>query len=125
MAIVCGTLAQEVDGKVEYIYPKTLSSIVEYENSESVKDKIKNIDKNITDIDNRVTNIVSAVQYGSLGTKNDAELIDIRIPNYNVVSRSTEYNCAGDAIRGQFEEIIKMINDIKKDIEKIKIAIDI
>ena len=43
MAITYGTLAQEVDGKVDYIYPKTSATMVEYNTSESVEDKINNM----------------------------------------------------------------------------------
>ena len=120
MAITYGTLAQEVDGKVEYVYPKTDSSIVEYSISESVKDKIESIDNNISEVNNRITNMVQGIQYGSIGTKNDAELIDIRVPNNNIISKDITYSSAGDAIRGQFEAIFMMINNIQKEILEIK-----
>ena len=120
MAVVHGTLAKEVDGKVDYIYPKTLASIVEYDESDSVKSKIQKIDKDMTDVNARITNIVSAIKYGSLGTYNDAELIDIRVPNYNVVPEDTIYDSAGEAVRGQFEEIIKLIDSVKTDLQYIR-----
>lgn len=120
MSITYGTLAQEVDGKVGYIYPKTDAVIVEYSVSESVKDKIKSIDNDIIEVNERISNMVKGIQYGSIGTKNDAELIDIRVPNYNLVSKDATYSSAGDAIRSQFEVLFSMINGIKKDIEEIK-----
>ena len=44
MAITYGTLAQEVDGKIEYVYPKTTANMVEYDISQNVKEKIDSID---------------------------------------------------------------------------------
>ena len=73
MAITRGTLAQEVDGKVEYIYPKTDASIVEYSASQSVKDKLDELDKNIAEINDRITNIASAIQYSSTDIKSDVD----------------------------------------------------
>lgn len=124
MAITYGTLAQEVDGKVDYIYPKTSATMVEYNTSESVEDKINNIDKNIVEVNARITNIATGIQYGSLGTKNDAELFDIRVPNYNVVSEDTTYSSAGEAIRGQIEALFILISSIQKDVEDIKNSIN-
>lgn len=43
MAYVFGTLAQEVDGIVEYIYPKTLATMVEYDTTMNVKEKIDSL----------------------------------------------------------------------------------
>lgn len=120
MSVIRGTLGQEKNDKVQYIYPKTLSELVEYDSTQNVKEKINTIDKNIEDIVKRVDNISSGISYGSLDTKNDAELFDIRIPNYNVIPEGTTYNSAGNAIRSQFEALFDIINDIKKDVEEIK-----
>lgn len=120
MSFIYATLAKEVDGQVEYVYPKTTAEIIEFDSSDSVKTKINKIDKNIDDVNKRINNIVNAIDYGTLGTYNDAELINIRVPNYNVVEEDTEFNNAGDAIRGQFEAILDLINSIKKDNEEFK-----
>ena len=120
MATTVGTLAQEVDDKIEYIYPKTLASVVEYDESDSVKDKIQKMDKNMADVNTRINNIAKGIKFGSLGTHNDAELIDIRTPNYNIAPDGIIYDSAGEAIRSQFEEVIKIINEMKSDIEYIK-----
>ena len=117
MAVTHATLAQEVDGKVEYIYPKTVASIVEYDENDSVKTKIEKIDKNIGGINDRITNIL---KYGDLGEANFEELVDARIPNYNLVPEDTTYETVGDAIRGQLEEIVKLFNNVALDIEYIK-----
>lgn len=37
------TLARQVDGEIQYIYPKTTAELVEYDSSQSVKDKIDSI----------------------------------------------------------------------------------
>ena len=57
MAINTGTLAQETDGKVEYIYPKTTASLVECADGQSIEDKINDIDTEITKVNNRISTI--------------------------------------------------------------------
>ena len=117
MAIICATLAHEVDGKVEYIYPKTIAEIVEYDDSDSVKSKIEKLDQDIVDANTRITNVVKNIEDGTLGANND-ELVNIRIPNYNVVPEGTTYESAGDAVRGQFDEVIKAVEEVKSQVEK-------
>ena len=39
------TLARQVNGEIEYIYPKTEAELVEYESGQNVKQKIESIDK--------------------------------------------------------------------------------
>ena len=102
MSYIYATLAKEVDDKVEYVYPKTTAEITEYDTSDSVKTKIDKIDASIDEVNKRITNIVNAIDYGTIGTFNDAELIDIRIPNYNLVPEGTEYSNAGNAIRNRY-----------------------
>ena len=70
MAFICATLAHEVDGKVEYVYPKTIASVVEYDESDSVKTKIEKIDQNINDINYRITDIVENMQSEIQSLKN-------------------------------------------------------
>lgn len=50
MGVTRGTLAKNIDGLVEYIYPKTEADLVEYDKENSVKDKIKSIDKIIDNL---------------------------------------------------------------------------
>lgn len=124
MAITIGTLAQEVDGKVEYIYPKTIAEAVEYNPEESVKERIENINKDISEVNARITTIASGIDYGSLGNKNDAELFDIRTPSYNVVAEGTTYTSAGEAIRGQLEILIELIGSIEERVKKLEDTIN-
>ena len=44
MSVARGTLAQNIDGRVQYIYPKTEADLVEYENGISIKNKIEELD---------------------------------------------------------------------------------
>lgn len=66
MAIIRGTLAKELDGAVEYVYPKTDAEMVEYDPSASVKDKIDKLNENIAEINDRIT--VVSQQYETLIT---------------------------------------------------------
>ena len=57
MAITTATLAQETDGVVEYIYPKTIADIVEYDTTQNVKEKIESLDANITATNTRIESV--------------------------------------------------------------------
>ena len=122
MAITYGTLAQEIDGKVNYIYPKTDAKIVEYKDSKSVKDELDLLNNEIERIDARVTNISDNIKIET-GGLNIEELIDLRTPNYNLVPEDTQYESAGNAVRGQFQEVIKLINN-KVTAEYVDTAIE-
>lgn len=119
MSVVFATLAQEVNGKVQYIYPKTDASSVEYSTSQTVTQKIDELNTNITNVDQRVTDIVNNLQDNSL-FENKEELLNMRVPNYNIVPEGTTYSTAGDAIRDQFEELYSLINSIKKQLDEIQ-----
>lgn len=58
MSVNRGTLAKNVDGYVEYIYPKTEASLVEYDQDHTVKDKIDDIDQNISNINTYLGDVV-------------------------------------------------------------------
>ena len=120
MAYSYGTLGSEVDGKIGYIYPKTVAKLVELEDGTSVEETIDNINKELIDVTNRINNIVAGVDYGSLSSRNDAELLDIRVPNTNIVPESTIYNSAGDAIRDQLQILSNKIDNLQKDVDEIK-----
>lgn len=120
MAIVCGTLAKETNGVVDYVYPKTLATIVEYDNTDTVKTKIEKIDKNISDTNIRIDEIGNTMENA---LNNKGELSDIRIPNPNLISSSTTYKTAGDSVRGQFEEILNIINSLHSRVESNAISI--
>ena len=50
MAINYATLAKEIDGVIQYIYPKTAAELVEYSATQSVKDKIDEMDTTLRGI---------------------------------------------------------------------------
>jgi hypothetical protein len=112
------TLAKEVDGVVEYIYPKTTADMVEYSDTQTVEDKLKSIDEDVVAVNKRVSTLATGISDGSLSTSNDAELIDIRNPNTDVVGTDVTYGSAGDAVRGQIgtlsDEIANTIGDLYK-----------
>lgn len=58
MAITRGTLAQEIDGFVEYIYPKTEAGLVEFDTTQTVKEKIESMDNDINSINERIDNLI-------------------------------------------------------------------
>ena len=51
MAINLATLAKEIDGVIEYIYPKTVAKIVEFTPTQSVEDKLNELDQAIKNMD--------------------------------------------------------------------------
>ena len=54
MAINKATIVKEVDGTIEYIYPKTTADIVEYTTDVSVKDKLDELSNSIEEsVDNQ------------------------------------------------------------------------
>lgn len=49
------TLARQVKGDIEYIYPKTDAELVEYDSSQNIKEKIESIVENIdVDLENKI-----------------------------------------------------------------------
>ena len=66
MSINKATLAKEVNGVIEYIYPKTTSDIVEYNNGINVENKLDSIDM-VTSINKKALNLIDnteIIQYG-------------------------------------------------------------
>lgn len=86
MAITKATLAKEVDGTVEYIYPKTTSDMVEYTPAQTVKDKLDALTAEDMRIDARVDSIIT-----SEGVS-DIEVIDARVAKTDGQSKTTLKN---------------------------------
>lgn len=59
------TLAKEISGTIEYLYPKTVASIVEYDSTQTVEEKIQAIDQAIASI--------SANTAGTFYTKSEVD----------------------------------------------------
>lgn len=108
MAIDKSTLAKEVGGKVRYLYPKTTADLVEYDETQTVDKKIKSMDANIKSANDRISSIASGMSDGSISSKNDAELLDIR--NVNPEVDTDTYTSAGDAVRGQIGKVKNLID---------------
>lgn len=123
MAINKATLAKEINGVIEYIYPKTTADMVEYDLSYSVAEKIDIMANDITGVNNRVTTLAVGVGAGTISSQNDAELIDIRNPNAGVVGADTTYNSAGDAVRGQVGKLSDEIAATDKRISSLAVGI--
>ena len=83
MAINKATLAKEVDGKIEYIYPKTTADMVEYTSSQTVKDKLDALTTEDARIDGRISNIVT-----NAGT-NNTEIVDARVAASDGAAKTT------------------------------------
>lgn len=116
MSITYVTLAREVDGKVEYVYPKTTASIVEYDKHTSIRNKIDKINKDIAEIDTRIDSIAEAMSFDE--TKE--ELLDIRVPSYNIITDGTTYESAGDSVRGQLDAVIRLVDAVKIDLKSLR-----
>ena len=99
MAINKATLAKEIDGKIEYIYPKTTSDMVEYTPSQTVKEKLDNLTLEDTRINERIDNIVVS------GGDSSLEVVDARIAKSDGVAKTslrsridTDYNYLTNSI---------------------------
>lgn len=77
-----GILGKEVDGVIEYVYPKTSADMVEYSADQTVEQKIKSIDTNITATNSRISSIVA--QSGNDIT----EIVDARTPVFTPADKS-------------------------------------
>jgi len=124
MAINKATLAKEIDGVIEYIYPKTTADLVEYDASYTVEEKIKQLEKNITGVNDRVSNLTTGIGDGSITSVLDAELLDIRIPNAGVVGTEVKYASAGDAVRGQVGKLSDEIGQNRSNLSNVKGKVD-
>ena len=98
MSITKVTLAKESNTGIEYLYPKTTSDIVEYNNI-TVKEKLDSLDAGVTNINNilkNVNNIPGVLQIGHGGTGADnanTALYNLSFHNINVVNQDlNDYN---------------------------------
>lgn len=122
MAYVKATLAKEVDGVVQYIYPKTTADMVEYDSNYNVDEKIANIESEIVEARVDRYNVTQA----SLAERLTADLTDLAasISNLqNIVSNSTGdtvmYNDT-KTINEVIDEILAQIQDILADIANLQ-----
>ena len=77
MAVIFATLAHEIDGKIEYVYPKTVAELVEYDETCNVKEKIDSFKEDINNINVCIDNIHNFIGYGEDSASLLEELIKI------------------------------------------------
>lgn len=75
------TLGKEVDGIIEYIYPKTSANMVEYTSEMTVEQKIQLIDNDILDIFNKTTDIINDFHKGTYYEKISVNNEELYISN--------------------------------------------
>ena len=108
MAINKATLVKEVDGNIEYIYPKTTADIVEYSTEVSVKDKLDDLADAKSEIIAARTAKSDNEAKGSLKARIDA---DFTAMNNNMSSAIT------DAIRDALTEAKDYADSVAGDVE--------
>ena len=85
------TLGKEVDGVIEYIYPKTSADMVEYTAEMTVKQKIQSIDADITATNSRINDKVSNPPTGVVGQILEIETVENGRPKtYKSVNKPRE-----------------------------------
>lgn len=75
MAINKGTLAKNVNGTMEYIYPKTTSDIVEYTQSQSVEDALDDLKQN------KISTSVLGVANGVAQLDSSGKVVSSQLPS--------------------------------------------
>ena len=86
MAINKGTIAKEVNGIVEYIYPKTTADIVEYSLTESVKDILDSLNTIAREYDGDIANIIAVIGDENSGIIKDINDLKEVIDNLDIAS---------------------------------------
>jgi hypothetical protein len=81
MSINRGTLAQNKDGFVQYIYPKTEADLVEYDKEKSVKDKIDSMDKVIEKLNTFKIEEDGSAELDTQGTSDNSIVIKRTLDN--------------------------------------------
>ena len=116
MAINKATLAVDINGAIEYVYPKTSADLVEYDTSQSVEDKIKSVERSILDIHSDIVqneiemhiSVYNATDYG-LSTENtglqNSNFLQALIDTLNNNSGGTIYIPAGEYMFAQTGDV--------------------
>lgn len=114
MAIIKGTLAKRINGKVKYVYPKTTADIVEYSPNLSVKDKIDSLELGGASIDNIDANNV--IYSSTKSVRNKIEDIELNMSNIvNSISNINATNILYDennSIKSKIDNINSKITNI-------------
>ena len=81
-----GTIAKEIDGVLEYIYPKTTSDIVEYTSEQSVKDKLDELDTITYDNTAIVSTLLEKIGDESSGIIKDIKDLEDSVTDVNLAT---------------------------------------
>ena len=88
MAINKGTIAKEINGVVEYIYPKTSADVVEYSSTQSVKNKLDSLGTSIQTNITNITNLSTVIGDSTSGLVKDVNDLKDVIENLGSATES-------------------------------------
>ena len=88
MAINKGTIAKEINGVVEYIYPKTSADVVEYSSTQSVKNKLDSLGTSIQTNITNITNLSTVIGDSTSGLVKDVNDLKNVIENLGSATES-------------------------------------
>ena len=90
MAINKGTIAKEINGVVEYVYPKTSADVVEYSPTQSVKNKLDSLGTNIQTNITNTTNLGTIIGDSTSGLVKDVNDLKNVIENLGLATDSED-----------------------------------
>lgn len=90
MAINKGTIAKEINGVVEYVYPKTSADVVEYSPTQSVKNKLDSLGTNIQTNITNTTNLSTIIGDSASGLVKDINDLKNVIENLGLATDSKD-----------------------------------
>lgn len=90
MAINKGTIAKEINGVVEYVYPKTSADVVEYSPTQSVKNKLDSLGTNIQTNITNTTNLSTIIGDSASGLVKDVNDLKNVIENLGLATDSKD-----------------------------------
>ena len=90
MAINKGTIAKEINGVVEYVYPKTSADVVEYSPTQSVKNKLDSLGTNIQTNITNTTNLSTIIGDSTSGLVKDVNDLKNVIENFGLATDSED-----------------------------------
>ena len=111
MAINKGTIAKEINGVVEYIYPKTSADIVEYSSTQSVKNKLDSLGTSIQTNITNITNLSTVIGDNTSGLVKDVNDLKNVIEDVNDLKNVIE----------DFESVIESEGSLMSSEDKDKL----
>lgn len=111
MAINKGTIAKEINGVVEYIYPKTSADVVEYSSTQSVKNKLDSLGTSIQINITNTTNLSTVIGDSTSGLVKDVNDLKNVIENLGLATES-EYGLMSSEDKAKLDGIESGANNI-------------